>query len=265
MSLPPPVATSTALITGASSGIGADIARELARRGYNVTLVARRESRLTALAAELAGDHGVRAETLACDLTDAPERDKLPQRIAALGLDVEILVNNAGFATGGPFVESEAEQELQQVRLLIEAPVALCSAFLPAMVQRGRGALLNVASTAGMQPLPFSAGYSGAKAHMLRFTEALHQELGGQGVTATALCPGPVHTELFEKTEHPVERVPRVAWAHSPDVARAGVEGLAQGRRVVVPHPLVWAGMTAGRLLPNAVKLPLVGKFFAPR
>jgi uncharacterized protein len=265
MPLPPPVATSTALITGASSGIGADVARELARRGHGVTLVARREDRLRNLAAELTHDHGIRAEVLGCDLTDPDARGELADRVRGLGLDVELLVNNAGFATGGPFVEGDAAQEIQQIRLLVEAPVALCSAFVPGMVERGRGAVLNVASTAGMQPLPFSAGYGAAKAHMLSFTEALHQELRGSGVTVTALCPGPVDTELFDKEEHPVERVPRVAWTQSPVVARAGVEGLDAGRRVVVPHRLVWASINAGRYVPNAVKLPLVERFFGPR
>lgn len=265
MPLPPPVATSTALVTGASSGIGAEIARELARRGHGVALVARRGDRLHRLAAELEHDHRMRAEVLECDLTDEAARAGLPERLRGLGLDAEILVNNAGFATGGPFVDNEPAREVQQVRLLCEAPVALCAAFLPAMAERGRGAVLNVASTAGMQPLPFSAGYAAAKAHLLSLSESLHYELRESGVTVTALCPGPVHTELFEKEEHPVERVPRIAWTDAEHVARAGVEGLEEGRRVVVPHRLVWAGVHAGRYLPNAVKLPFVERFFAPR
>lgn len=265
MALTSPAANSTALVTGASSGIGADICRELARRGHNVALSARRADRLRELAGELESAHGVRAEVVECDLTDREARGELPGRLEALGLDVDILVNNAGFATGGPFVDSPPEDEVKQVQLLCEAPIALCSAFVPPMVRRGRGGILNVASTAGMQPLPFTAGYAAAKAHLLSFSEALHQELRGRGVAVTALCPGPVYTEIFDDEEHPVERVPRIAWARSPDVARAGVDGLAAGRRVVIPHPLVWAGMGAGRLLPNSIKLPFVGKFFGPR
>ena len=125
-------------------------------------------------------------------------RGRLPGRIADLGLDVEILVNNAGFATNGAFHESDPERELEQVRVLVEAVVALSSAFIPAMVDRGRGAVLNVASTAAMQPLPYSAGYSAAKAYVLTFSEALHQELHGRGVTVTALCPGPVSTDFWQ-------------------------------------------------------------------
>ena len=167
MSLPEPRDSSAALITGASSGIGAEIARELARRGHGVILVARRKERLDELASELRSEYGVRAETLGCDLAKPVSRDRLPGRIGSLELEVEVLVNNAGFATGGAFAASSPERELDQVRVLVEAPVALTSAFLPGMVQRGRGAILNVASTAGMQPLPYSAGYSAAKAYLL--------------------------------------------------------------------------------------------------
>ena len=158
MSLPEPRRNSTALVTGASSGIGAEIARELARRGYGVTLVARRKARLDELAEELRAEHGIRAETLGCDLSKPASRDRLAGRVQSLDLEVDILVNNAGFATGGAFHEADPGRELEQVRVLVEAVVVLTSAFLPAMVKRGSGAVLNVASTAGMQPLPYSAG-----------------------------------------------------------------------------------------------------------
>ncbi|MBV8220301.1 MAG: SDR family NAD(P)-dependent oxidoreductase, partial [Solirubrobacterales bacterium] len=164
MSLPKPTPSSAALVTGASAGIGGEIAKLLAARGHNLVIVARRKERLVALADKLSEEHGVRVETVACDLGKAASRARIPGRIEELGLDVEILVNNAGFATNGPFAEAEAERELEQVRVLVEAPVVLTSAFVPAMVQRRRGAILNVASTAGMQPLPYSAGYSAAKA-----------------------------------------------------------------------------------------------------
>ncbi|MEA2391621.1 MAG: uncharacterized protein QOK31_1730, partial [Solirubrobacteraceae bacterium] len=177
MALPEPNPNSTALVTGASSGIGAEIARGLARRGHGVTLAARREERLSDLAEEIAGEHDVRAETISCDLAKAASRGRLPGRVADLGLDVEILINNAGFATNGPFDKSDADREIEQVRVLVETPVALTRAFLPAMVKRRRGGILNVASTAGMQPLPYSAGYSAAKAYVKTFSEALHAEV----------------------------------------------------------------------------------------
>ena len=256
MSLPPATPKSTALVTGASSGIGFEIARELAARGHGVTLVARREDRLRELAGELTAAHGVRAEALACDLTDAAARDELPGRIEALGLTVEILVNNAGFGTGGAFHKSPADDEVRQVRLLCEAPVALLSAFLPGMVERRRGAVLNVASTAGMQPLPYSAGYAAAKAHALSLSEAIHHEVRRKGVTVTALCPGPVRTEFFEVSgSSPIESSPGFMWEDVTDVARAAVDGLEAGKRVVVPGLPMRTLTGVGRYVPNALKL----------
>jgi uncharacterized protein len=178
--------------------MGSEIARLLAARGYPLVLVARRKDRLAALGDELSDQHGVRVETIACDLSKPTPRGRLPGQVQELGLDVEILVNDAGFATGGPFHEADPERELAQVRVLVEAPVALTSAFLPAMVERGRGAILNVGSTAGMQPMPYSAGYSAAKAYILTFSEALHQELRDRGVTVTVLAPGPVETDFWQ-------------------------------------------------------------------
>jgi short-subunit dehydrogenase len=272
MGLPKPRPRSTALITGASAGIGSEIARELARRGHGVVLVARRKARLVALAEELQAEYGVRAETIACDLGKAASRARIPGRLTELKLDVEILVNNAGFATGGPFHESEPSREMEQVRVLVEAVVALTSAFLPQMVQRGRGAILNVASTAAMQPLPYAAGYSAAKAYVLTFSEAIHQEVGGRGVTVTALAPGPVETEFWEIADWQVgggrsfeKAFPRPALPSARDVARAGVDGLASGRRVVVPGLPMRAAMLASRYVPHAVKLPLVERVMRRR
>jgi uncharacterized protein len=266
MSLPAPSPSSAALVTGASAGIGSEIARELARRGHGVVLVARRKEKLDELAGELHAEYGIRAEAIGCDLSKAASRQRLPARVASLGLDIEILVNNAGFATGGAFHESDPARELEQVRVLVEAVVALTSAFLPAMVQRGRGAILNVASTAGMQPLPFSAGYSAAKAYVLTFSEALHQELHGAGVTVTALAPGPVSTEFWDVAGWEVaggqafeKAVPRPAWVTAEETAKAGVDGLAGGRRVVVPGFQVRTAMLAARYVPNALKLPALG------
>jgi short-subunit dehydrogenase len=265
VSLPPPSAASAALVTGASGGIGSAIARELAGRGHALVLVARRQARLEALAVELAEVFEVRVETLVCDLAKAAPRARLEREIADLGLDVEILVNDAGFATGGPFHESDPARELAQVRVLVEAVVALCGAFVPAMVARGRGAVLNVASTAAMQPLPYGAGYSAAKAYVLAFSEALHYELRRHGVTVTALCPGPVDTDFWEiagwqmNTGQSFERaMPRVARISAEHAARAGVEALRAGRRVVIPGLPIRTVTEAGRYLPNAIKLPVI-------
>jgi short-subunit dehydrogenase len=263
VSLPAPSACGAALITGASAGIGAAIARELARRGHGVVLVARREERLRELAAELAGRDCVRAEALACDLTDAAARGELPGRVRGLGLAIEILVNNAGFATNGPFHEADPERELEQVRILVEAPVALSAAFAGEMVGRGRGGILNVSSTAAMQPLPYSAGYSAAKAYMLTFSEALHQELRGHGVTVSALCPGPVRTDFWDVAgwelhgSGSLEKLASApAWISPEQAARAAIAGLDAGHRVIVPGIPVRAAMQAARFVPHAVKLP---------
>jgi short-subunit dehydrogenase len=263
MGLPKPRPGGAALVTGASAGIGEAVARELAKRGHDLILVARREDRLQ----ELAGALDVHAEVIACDLAEPQQRDTLAQRVAALGLEVDVLVNNAGFATGGPFAESPAEREVAQVRVLVEAVVALTSAFLPAMVQRRSGAILNVASTAGMQPLPFSAGYSAAKAHALTFSEALHAEVKGRGVTVTALCPGPVSTEFWDVAgDQPIEdSVPGPFWVSAEQAARAGVRGLQHGERVVVPGMPMQAVVQAGRLVPNALKLPVMARTMGRR
>jgi uncharacterized protein len=265
MSLPEPRPSSAALVTGASAGIGAEIARELAARGHNLVLVARRKDRLDMIADTLTEEYGVRAETLACDLGKATARNRLPGQVAKLELDIEILVNNAGFATNGPFHKSDPERELEQVRLLVEAPVGLTSAFVPDMVKRGRGAILNISSTAGMQPLPYSAGYSAAKAYLLTFSEAIHQELRGHGVAVTVMCPGPVSTEFWEISGWQVQggqtfesAVPKPAWITPQQAARDGIRGLEQGTRVVVPGFQVRAAMQAVRYLPHAVKLPAI-------
>jgi hypothetical protein len=265
VSLPEPTSTTAALVTGASAGIGAAIARELARRGHSLVLVARRKPKLDALASELASEFDVRAVGIGCDLSKPASRTRLPARIEALELEVSVLVNNAGFATGGPFHESDPERELEQVRVLVEAPVALTSAFVPSMVRRGAGAVLNVASTAGMQPMPYSAGYSAAKAYVLAFSEALHQELRGAGVTVTALAPGPVSTEFWDLAGWEVgsggsfeSAVPRPLWVTAEETASAGVRGLEHGQRVVIPGLPTRAAMLASSYVPHAFKLPAI-------
>ena len=271
MSLPKPNPSSTALVTGASAGIGGAIARELAARGHGVVLVARRQDRLEALAQELSGAHGVRAEPIACDLTKERDRNRLPGRISELGLEVEVLINNAGFATGGPFYEADPKRELEQVRLLVEAPVALTSTFLPAMVERGRGAILNVASVAGFQPLPYAAGYSAAKAYVLRFSEAIHHEVRGRGVTVTAVAPPPVETEFWEEAGWQAkggrsfeQATPGVARLKPEEVGRAAVKGLEAGDRVVIPGLAVKAAMQAAQYIPHFVKLPALEWYMRP-
>jgi short-subunit dehydrogenase len=271
MSLPEPNSASAALVTGASAGIGSEIAKLLAGRGYALVLVARRKDRLTALAEELSDQHGVRVETIAADLGKPTPRGKIPGRIEQLGLQIEVLINNAGFATGGePFHRADPERELEQVRVDVEAVVALTSAFLPGMVARGRGAILNVASTAGMQPMPYSAGYAAAKAYVLSFSEAVHQEVRGHGVSVTALAPGPVETDFWQiagwetSSGKSFERAVPGTLISPAQAARAGVEGLERGERVVVPGLPIRAAMLASRYIPHMLKLPAMERFMRP-
>ncbi|MDR3649377.1 MAG: SDR family oxidoreductase [Acidimicrobiales bacterium] len=239
MALPPPSPTTTALVTGASSGIGADLARELAARGHGLTLVARREDKLKALAAELHDRKGVRTEVVALDLTDPTARGGLPATLAERGLSVDVLVNNAGFSTTGPVYRSDREREMAMIRTDVEAVVDLCSIFLPGMVERGRGAVLNVASTAAFQPLPGQAGYGASKAFVLSYSRSVRAELRGTGVTLTVLCPGPVRTEFAETagftTEESESSLPEIMWLPAAEVARVAVAGLEQGKVVVIP------------------------------
>jgi uncharacterized protein len=262
VALPQPDFHSTCLVTGASSGIGADIARSLARRGHGVTLVARRADRLEELAAELREEHGVRVEVIEADLADDAGRDRMTRQLAELTLNVEVLVNNAGFGSGGLFVELDAEREREMVRLNVETVVALCGKYVPEMVRRGRGGVLNVASTAAFQPLPRQATYGATKAFVLSFTDALHAELAGTGVTATALCPGPVRTEFADTAGigEEAEGLPDVFWADSPEVAEQGVRGLEKDRRVVVPGLLNRAGALGGQHVPRSLLLRVAGR-----
>jgi short-subunit dehydrogenase len=235
MGLPSPGPSSTALITGASSGIGEEFARQLAKRGHGLFLVARREDRLRSLAADVERDCGVRVDIAACDLADEAQREALPGIVGESGRDVDILVNNAGFTTVGD-VHENPDRQLGMIKVNIEALVDLTTKWLPGMTQRGRGAVINVASTAAFQPIPVQAVYAATKAFVLSFSEGTSAELKGTGVTMTALCPGPVATEFTEaggfKKESPG---PSWIWSSAEDVAKAGIEGADKGRRVVIP------------------------------
>jgi short-subunit dehydrogenase len=241
-------------VTGASSGIGKAIARELAGRGYGVTLVARSEDKLRALAAELPD---VRAEVIACDLADRAERERLASAVASSGLTVEILVNNAGFGVYEDFAASGRERELQQAELNVMAVVDLTSRFLPGMVSRGRGAVINTCSTASFQPIPGNAGYAAAKAFALSLSEGVYEEVRGSGVTVTALCPGPVRSGFQDASDaHEfASGLPGPMWKEPADVARAAVRGAERGKRVVVPGLPNRLGGAMGRFTPRPLLL----------
>lgn len=261
MSLPSPAPDRTAVVTGSSSGIGEAIARELARRGHGVTLVARRADRLAQLAGELAG-LGVRAEVLAVDLSDRGARAALPDKVRDLGLIPDILVNNAGLSTLGPVASANPEVEMQMLEVDVVAVADLCTRLVPGMVERHRGAVLNVASTAAFQPLPGQAGYGAAKAFVLSYSRSLGGELRGTGVTVSALCPGPVHTGFGEAagfTQDEVETsLPRFMWESPEAVARTGVDALDKGHAVAIPGTANRVAAMLAHLAPKRLLVPLV-------
>jgi short-subunit dehydrogenase len=250
--------STTALVTGASSGIGVALAGELARRGHALTLVARRADRLQELAAQIHHEHGVRVEWIASDLTDAADRDRIPSEVAARDQVVDLLVNDAGMGTSGFFHELPIANEIRMIRLNVEAMVALCGAFVPGMVERGSGGVLNVASVSGFMPVPQQATYSASKAFVLTFTEALTIDLHGTGVTATALCPGPVKTEFAGI----IDGLPEHLFIEPERVAREALDGLENGRLSVVPGAFNKVNAISGRYTPRRVFVPLARRFW---
>jgi uncharacterized protein len=224
-----------------------------------LTLVARRSDRLERLAGELSNRYGIRAEVVTADLTNPDERDRLEARVHDLGLSVEVLVNNAGFGVYQPVAASDRARELEQVRLLVEAVVDLDARYVPGMVERGRGAIVNVSSASAFQPLPGNANYAASKAFVLFHGEALGEEVARGGVTVTTVCPGPVRTE-FQETSAPVfvDRVPKLLWVDAARVAEDGLNAAEQGQRTVVPGGLlVRAAFAPNRSIPSAITLPV--------
>lgn len=220
-----------ALVTGASVGIGEQFARQLSERGHDVVLVARDRARLDALAKEITNGSGGSAEVLVADLTDPEQLASVEARVRT----VDVLVNNAGFGTFGPLHTLDVDTETREINLNIGALVRLTHAAAAAMVERGSGGILNVSSLAGFQPGPSNATYSATKAFVTSFTQAVHEELKGTGVSVTALCPGFTRTEFQVRANAPASDVPGFLWQEAPEVARAGIEGLAKNRAIVIP------------------------------
>jgi uncharacterized protein len=249
-----------ALVTGASSGIGEEFARALSARGYEVVLVARRTDRLERLASELPGT----AHVVACDL--AREAGSLAARVADLGVTVDLLVNNAGFGTYGRFLEIDPERDAEQVRVNCEAIVRLTHAFLPGMVERGRGGVITVASTAGMQPLPYETVYSATKAFARTFSDALRAELRGTGVRILAVHPGPVPTEWQQVAGYAGDHRPRGVPGKIPP-AQVVSEALAaydRGRRSIIPGRMIRWFVRLSKPVPTGLKLQRTEQMYRP-
>lgn len=230
--------THTALLTGASSGIGLEMARVAAGMGHNLVLVARREDRLEALAAELREAHGVTASVFAADLAPADAAAQLHQRVTAAGLSVDILVNNAGFGLMGNFADQDLDRLESMIDLNVRALTSLTHRFLPGMLSAGWGRVLNVASVASFQPGPGSATYHATKAYVRFFSEALDHELRGTGVAVSTLCPGITESEFHDVAHVQRSAAFQRAIADTHTVARLGYEAALKGKRVVVPGTL---------------------------
>ncbi len=252
----------TALVTGASSGLGDAFARALAARGAHLVLVARSADRLEALAGELAARHGVRAVPIPADLARPGAVAGLSAELARREIAVDVLVNNAGFATYGPFEAASAGREGEEVQLNVAAVVDLCHAHLPGMLARGRGAIVNVASTAAFQPVPYMAVYGATKAFVLSFSEALWEEARGRGVAVLALCPGATDTAFFE-----VAGVRGLfgTRARPEAVVERALRALARGKSHVVPG-LGNALLTVSpRFTPRSVTVRVAASMTRPR
>ncbi len=247
-----------ALVTGASSGLGEQFARQLAERGYELILVARRKDRLDKLAKELPST----AHAIECDL--ANEADKLHGKVQKLGVDVDLLVNNAGFGNHGRFLEIDAASEAEMVRVNCEAVVILTHAFVPEMVERGSGGVITVASTAGFQPLPYETTYSASKAFAKTFMDALHVELKGTGVKAMSVNPGPVPTEWQEIAKIPKESIPPGSIPAEQCVAES-LAAFERGKRSVVPGFVMRQMMRLNGPAPAGIKLRVTERMYRPK
>ena len=235
------------LITGASAGLGAEFARQCAARGEALLLVARRRDRLEALKSEIGGD----VHLIAADLAEAGAAESLMAQVAAEGLAVATLINNAGFGGGGAFAGQPLDRQREMIDLNVRTLTLLCHLALGPMIERGKGAILNVASTAAFQPGPGSAVYFATKAYVLSFTEALHQELKGSGIKVSALCPGPTATEFGEVAGYKGPALKRFK-GDAAGVVKAGLDGLDRNRAIVIPGFANKAGAQASRWLPRS-------------
>ena len=244
--------TPVTLITGASAGLGAEFARQCAARDETLALLARRRDRMEALKAELGGEVHIFAADLA--LPGAPA-DLLAQ-IEAQGLVIDTLINNAGFGLGGDLVGADPDRLTGMIDLNVRALTELTRAVLPGMLARGRGAILNVASTAAFQPGPHMAVYYATKAYVLSLTEALHQEMKGKPVRVTALCPGPTQSEFFDVAQV-TGMLPRMA-VPVEGVVTAGLKGLDKGKAIVIPGAKNKLLAQGSRLLPRAAMRRIV-------
>jgi uncharacterized protein len=253
-------APKTALITGASSGIGLELAHLFARNGYRLVLLARNRSTLRQIADDLQARYSVTVRIAPKDLAHPATPTELYQELQEAGFLLDVLVNNAGFGLSGPFLSTDWAQEAEMMQVNIVAATHLTKLFLP-QIRAREGGILNVASTAAFQPGPFMSVYYASKAYLLSFSEALAEELEGTGVTVTCLCPGPVKTNFQQRAY-----LQGTAIMDSPlmvdvrEVARLGYEGLKRGQRIVIPGWKNRIGVELLRISPRATVTKIVRK-----
>ena len=226
----------TVLITGASSGIGRELARWFAAAGADLVLVARRGDRLRDLGRELISRYGVKVWGLPKDLSAPSAGQEIEDELQSAGIEIDVLVNNAGFGDLGPFTSLGLERQMNMLQVNVHSLTELTWRFLPGMVERRRGGVLNVASTAAFQPGPLMSVYYATKAFVLHFSEGLAEELSGTGVTATCLCPGPTATEFGTVAHLEGTLLARLDAMSAATVARAGYEGFRRGKVIVIPR-----------------------------
>jgi hypothetical protein len=249
-----------ALITGASAGIGEGFARRLAQDNYNLVLVARRHERLEALSEELRDACGTSTEVITADLATDEGVKSIEARLSRG--DIDLLINNAGFGTFGAFAKLPIERELQELDLNVRALMRLSHAGLSAMSDRGRGGIINVASAAGFQPIPYNATYSATKAFVLHFTEALHEEAKENGVRVTCLCPGPVKTEFQEVSGVDASAMPSFAWVTVETVVDDALGALRAGRAISLPGAINAITANSVRFAPRFLVRRISGAMF---
>ncbi|QGU01449.1 3-oxoacyl-[acyl-carrier-protein] reductase FabG [Corynebacterium kalinowskii] len=262
MALPQPSPNARALVTGASQGIGMAMARDLADMGHNLILVARREDVLQAFATELQEKYGIIADIYVCDLAEHHARRLLIEHMK--NQEINILINSAGIASFGAFMEQDWDYELNQFHLNATACFELTRAALDQMLPRKSGAICNVGSLAGDMVIPNNATYIFTKSGLNKFTEALHYELRGSGVTCTLLAPGPVREAVVPDAEKTiVDRVvPDAVWTTYESCSRETLEAMAAGKRRVVPGPLAKLMEVATNVGPTRLVAPIIGGFY---
>jgi uncharacterized protein len=258
-----PRTAQTALVTGASAGLGTHFARLFAQDGHDLVLVARRRDKLDQVATELSEVYGTRATVIAADLTDPKAMLRLHEEVVRAGIEVEFLVNNAGFGTSGAFAELELARELDLIELNVKALTHLTGLLLPAMLARRSGRILNIGSLAGFLPGPFMATYYASKAYVLNFTEALSYELRGTGVTATVLCPGATATEFAQVAGTQNAALFRSS-ADAASVARYGYRAMMKGKTIAIPGLRNKLSQESLRLSPRLVLRGLAGRLNKP-